>query len=123
MEPIWGKLTSDTTDPVSNDLAQLSLNSRQRVASPLRNPVEPSYFRPQPLKTPSGYAAQKWGGRTADKLFPQANGADESSPVNVPGIVWRRTGEVIGTGRGELTNEEVMRIKEEEEGLEFSMDS
>jgi hypothetical protein len=137
MEPLWSKLTErepSSTD-LNADLSTLSLTSgRQRLSSPLRNTVEPTYFRTQsssqlPLKTPSVHAAQKWGGRTAEKLFPtQTNGTivstkEESHPVNVPGIVWRRTGEVVGTGRGELTKEEVMRIKEEEEGLEFSMDS
>ena len=48
---------------------------------------------------------------------------EEVHAVNVPGVVWRRTGEVVGTRRGELTKEEVKRIKEEEEGDPFSMDS
>jgi len=136
LEPIWAKLIDrdgSATDLIT-DMNALSFNSRQRVASPLRNTVEPpTYFTRQPtqlpLKTPSTHAAQKWGGRTADKLFPQTNGVappaakEESHPVNVPGVVWRRTGEFVGTGRGELTKEEIMRIEEEEEGLEFSMDS
>jgi len=137
MEPIWAKLNDregSATD-LTTDMNALSLNSRQRITSPLRNTVEPPTYitRPStqlPLKTPSTHAAQKWGGRTSEKLFPQTNGVvlpvakkEESHPVNVPGIVWRRTGEIVGTGRGELTKEEMMRIKEEEEGLEFSMDS
>ena len=75
------------------------------------------------------HAAQKWGGRTAEKLFPHGQSQQQMvnggqvHAVNVPGVVWRRTGEVVGTGRGELTNEEVRRIKEEEEGDPFSMDS
>jgi hypothetical protein len=48
---------------------------------------------------------------------------EEVHAVNVPGVVWRLTGEIIGTGRGELTKEEVRRIEQEEEGDPFSMDS
>ena len=138
MEPIWAKIADDQARSVGKDgteypdLTGLSLNSRQRIASPLRHPLEhsPQYGRtsvgvaPSTLKTPSVHAAQKWGGRTADKLFPhqQVNGG-ESHAVNVPGVAWRRTGEVIGTGRGELTKEEVRRIKEEEElDTPFSME-
>jgi len=137
MEPIWAKIADDQARSTGKDgseypdLSSLSINSRQRIASPLRHPLEHSmqYGRtnvvpPSTLKTPSGHAAQKWGGRTAEKLFPhqQVNG-EESHAVNVPGVAWRRTGEVIGTGRGELTKEEVRRIKEEEElDTPFSME-
>jgi len=152
MEPIWAKLADDNIarslgkDTLEYpDLGNLSLggggvssSSRQRIASPLRHPLDhsPQFITrtntaPSTLKTPSGHAAQKWGGRTAEKLFPhgqtqqqQVNGGGgESHAVNVPGVVWRRTGEVIGTGRGELTKEEVRRIKEEEElDTPFSME-
>ena len=145
MEPLWAKIADEQQGARSMgkdtgeypELGGLSLGSstRQRVASPLRHPLEHSsqYGRPpqtNALKTPSVHAAQKWGGRTAEKLFPlgqtaqqQVNGA-ESHAVNVPGVAWRRTGEVIGTmGRGELTKEEVRRIKEEEElDTPFSME-
>lgn len=155
MEPIWSKISSSTPDDSRNgadvsEFSSLSLSSRQRVTSPLRNPVDPltantQYVRPPsnhripsndqlshnfPLKTPSVHAAQKWGGRTAEKLFSHQSGAvnggttasNESYAVNVTGIVWRRTGEIIGTARDPLTNEDVKRIREEEEGTQFSMD-
>ena len=137
MEPLWAKIADEQARSAGKDgteypdLSSLSLNSRQRVTSPLRHPLEhsPQYSRtttgpPSTLKTPSVHAAHKWGGRTAEKLFTQqqVNGA-ESQAVNVPGVAWRRTGEVIGTGRGELTKEEVRRIKEEEElDTPFSME-
>lgn len=141
MEPIWAKLTDDPVPEFSSLGLNSSQSSRQRVASPLRNPLEPqppttSYRRQEynmtPLKTASVHAAQKWGGRTAEKLFPHqagvaqpsdgANFTGEVQGVSVPGHVWRRTGEVIGTGRGELTKEDIRRIKEEEEGTQFSME-
>ena len=158
MEPIWAKIVLvDDRNVVQYvpEFSSLNLNSssRQRVASPLRHTVDPStatYFRSPtastpttssrvpsidqqqsshlPLKTPSVHAAQKWGGRTAEKLFPhqpqqQMLNGEAVHAVNVPGVVWRRTGEIVGTGRGELTKEEVKRIEEEEEGDPFSMDS
>jgi len=143
MDPIWAKLTDDPVPEFSSLGLSSSQSSRQRVASPLRNPLEgqppsSSYRRPEynmtALKTPSVHAAQKWGGRTAEKLFPHqtgvaqpSNGANltqsgEVQGVSVPGVVWRRTGEVIGTGRGELSKEDIRRIKEEEEGTQFSME-
>ena len=142
MEPIWAKLTDDPVPEFSSLGLNSSQSSRQRVSSPLRNPLEPTtstYTRRQdfnmaPLKTPSFHAAQKWGGRTAEKLFPYQTGlatppngaasniSGEVQGVSVPGVVWRRTGEVIGTGRGELTKEDIRRIAEEEEGTQFSME-
>ena len=153
MEPMWAKVASDDRNDVPEfSSSNLNSGSRQRVTSPLRNTLDPStstYFRSPttstpttssrapsidqqqsghlPLKTPSVHAAQKWGGRTAEKLFPhqpqQMINGEEVHAVNVPGVVWRLTGEIIGTGRGELTKEEVRRIEEEEEGDPFSMDS
>jgi hypothetical protein len=74
------------------------------------------------LKTPFVHAAQKWGGRTTvEKLFAPGTNGDSPHAVNVPGVAWRRQGEIVGSGRGELTKEEVMRIKEEEE-TQFSME-
>lgn len=117
------------------DSTTTSSSSRQRVASPLRNTVDPGITGGQTrgvstVKTVSGHAAQKWAaGRTADKLFPHhvaaaAGGSTgEVHGVNVPGVAWRRKmGEGVTIGRGELTNEEVNRIKEEEEGTQFSME-
>jgi hypothetical protein len=77
---------------------------------------------PFTLKTPSVHAAQKWSGRTTvEKLFASTNG-ETTQGVNVPGVAWRRQGDtIVGSGRGELTKEEVMRIKEEEE-TQFSME-
>ena len=156
MESLWSgiKIPDDsprgphTGEPLA-EFSSLSLNSaapsRQRVASPLRHPLEPmsstsSFLRttprvaaveppllPSALKTPSVHAAQKWGGRTAEKLFPHqtVNGTSpEAHAVNVPGVAWRRmAGDTLGTvGRGELSTEDVRRIKEEEEGTQFSME-
>jgi hypothetical protein len=135
IEPIWSKAIDETRNTVEiPEFSSLNLNSstnnRQRVSSPLRHPLETTFIRspttqqhlPSTLKTPSVHAAQKWGGRTAEKLFPGSSSNGEAHAVNVPGVVWRRTGEIIGTGRGELTKEEVRRIKEEEEGTQFSME-
>lgn len=127
MESLWGiKIPDDPLAEMTNlSLSNNTTPSRQRVASPLRHPLEPTYSgssaaRPA-LKTPSVYAAQKWGGRTAEKLFPHVNG-ETPHPVNVPGVAWRlRTGD-ISVGRGELSSDDVRRIKEEEEGTQFSME-
>lgn len=127
MESLWGIKLPD--DPVA-EMASLNLSnnntpSRQRVASPLRHPLETTFTSTTAtarttLKTPSVHAAQKWGGRTAEKLFPHVNG-ESPHAVNVPGVAWRRTGDIT-VGRGELSSEDVRRIKEEEEGTQFSME-
>jgi len=116
MESLWGKI-------VDSDQLENATPSRQRVASPLRNTIDPTVAssRVVGVKTASGHAAQKWGGRSSEKLFPHPS--SEVHGVNVPGVVWRRkAGEGVMIGRGELTNEDVRRIKEEEEGTPFSME-
>jgi hypothetical protein len=119
MESLWSKIVeSDAPDTTP----------RQRVASPLRNTIDPTVAaattRVIAVKTASGHAAQKWGGRSSEKLFPHhVTPGTESQGVTVPGVVWRRkAGEGVIIGRGELTNEDVKRIREEEEGAPFSME-
>jgi len=127
IESLWGIKLPDDNNPLA-EMSSLNLSnnntpSRQRVASPLRHPLETAFASTAPrsaLKTPSVHAAQKWGGRTAEKLFPHVNG-ESPHAVNVPGVAWRRTGDIT-VGRGELSSEDVRRIKEEEEGTQFSME-